>query len=498
MVEKRGNIFSGFVYKFFERVGVQGVSFVISMLLARMLMPEEYGIIALVTVIITLLDVFITYGFGNSLVVDRESSQTDFSTCFYFSVSLSVAIYIFIFIFTPQLTEWLSYDTVTQTHKYDVALLSKVIRLMALHLPIAAVRSVQNAYVQKNMLFSMSFQATLAGTIIAGVAAVIMAYNGAGVWALVAQYLGSTLINTVALFLIVRWRPTAIFSFNRLKKIYQYGWKILCVGLLDVGYSQLRSLIIAKRYSATDLAYYNKGYQFPATGMDFIESTMNTVLFSALSQHNDNKAEMAGITGKIVRVSTYVTFPIMMGLFIVAEPLVIFLLTDKWAFASRYLQIGCLALILRPLQVINSCIIRSSGRSGLLLFLDIVKKGIGLILLIVSVPYGVEAIAFSLVIINIISTLINIIPSEKLVKYGLVKQIKDLIPNAIITILMGVPVYLINYLDCNNFLKLGLQVIVGILLYIALSIVTSNENFKYLFATIKRIIRSVTIERTSS
>lgn len=485
MEDKRGNIFSGFIYKFFERVGVQGVSFIISMLLARILMPEEYGIVALVTVIITLLDVFITYGFGNSLVVDRESSQVDFSTCFIFSISLSVAIYICIFIFTPQLTEWLSYDTVTKKYKYDVALLSMVIRLMALHLPVAAVRSVQDAYVQKNMLFSKSFQATLTGTIIAGVVAVIMAYNGAGVWALVAQYLGSTLINAVALFLIVPWRPTATFSFNRLKKIYHYGWKILCVGLLDVGYSQLRSLIIAKRYSATDLAYYNKGYQFPATGMDFIESTINTVLFSALSQHNEDKAEMASITGRIVRVSTYITFPIMVGLFVVAEPLVIFLLTDKWAFASRYLQIGCLALLLRPIQVINSCIIRSSGRSGLLLFVDIVKKGIGLIVLIASIPYGVEAIAFSLVIINIISTLINIIPSDNLVNYGLFKQIKDIIPNALITILMGFPVYLIKYLSLAPLITLVIQVFVGVTFYLCLSFVTKNESFLFLFEMLK-------------
>ena len=323
---------SGFIYKFAERAGAQGIGFIVQVVLARILVPEEYGIISLVAVFITICDVFVTYGFGNSLVVNKESDSLDFSTCFYFGICLAVVLYGIMFVVSPLIADF-----------YNNPFLTPVLRVMALRIPIAAVNSVQHAYVQKHMWFKKFFYATLIGTVVSGVIAIIMAKAGFGVWALVEQYLGNVLIDTICLWIIVGWRPTREFSFERLKAIYNYGWKILVVGLIDTLYGRLRNLVIGKKYTSEDLAYYDRGYKFPSFGMRLIEPTVNSVLFPALSQSRDDQVQMKNITRKVMMASTYIVSPIMVGLAVVAKPLVLVLLTKKWLPCVIYLQIGCLA-----------------------------------------------------------------------------------------------------------------------------------------------------------
>lgn len=474
----RKKTISGFVYKMLERAGAQGVSFLISIVLARLLLPEEYGLISLVLVIISILDVFVTYGFGNSLIANKDSDEIDFSTCFYFGIALSIVVYILLYFVSPIIAAF-----------YNKSELTLVLRVMGLRIPIAAINSVQHAYVSKKMMFKKFFISTSIGTVLSGVVAVVLAYKGAGVWALVEQYLGNVICDTVCLWLIVGWRPIFAFSLKRLKKIYDYGWKILVVGLIDTGYNQLRSLVIAKRFSNEDLAYYNKGNQFPSLGMGIIEPTINGVLFPALSQCNDDSSEMLAITRRMIKVSTYLVFPIMIGLIVIAKPLVIVLLTEKWDPCIIYLQIGCLAYMLRPLQFINNSVIKASGRSGLLLKLDIVKKLIGIVLLVVSIRFGVIGIALSLVLTNIISTIINIAPNKRILNYGYFAQFKDIGQSALIAIIMGVIVYLINFLHIPVFPMLCIQIVVGVFLYITLSFLLKNDSFSYLILMLKNIVK---------
>lgn len=488
---------SGFAYKFAERVGAKGISFVVSILLARILMPEDYGIIALVTVFITLLDVFVTYGFGNSLIVDKNSDQIDFSTCFYFGLLLSIIIYIAVFSLSPSIATWLSVDSSSGNYKYDVDQLVLVLRIMSLRLPIAAMNSVQHAYVAKNMMFKKFFYATLIGTLISGVVAVIMAYQGFGVWALVEQYLGNVIIDTICLAIIVGWRPTLQFSFKRLKKIYAYGWKILVVGLLDTGYSQLRSLVIAKNYSTADLAYYNKGLLFPTTAMGLVEPTVSSVLFPALSQCNDDQKQMRDITRQVIKISSYIIFPLMIMLAASSSTFIEVLLTDKWLDCVIYLQIGCAALLLRPLQFINNCVIRANGKSGLLLILDIVKKGIGIILLIICMPFGVKWIAISLLITNVISTVINIIPNRTILSYGIRTQLKDVGLYLVLAIVMGVPVYLVTFLPLKPFIMLIIQIIVAFALYWGMSAFFKIDSYLMIRRLLNRMIKKGNVDANS-
>lgn len=465
---------SGFAYKMLERIGAQGVNFIVSIVLARLLLPEEYGVISLVLVFISFLDVFVTYGFGNSLIVNKESDNIDFSTCFYFGIGLSLVTYVFVYFTAPMVATF-----------YDNDILIPVLRVMGLRIPIAAINSVQQAYVSKHMMFKKFFISTSIGTVLSGVIAILMAYRGFGVWALVEQYLGNVICDTICLWIIVGWRPIKAFSLSRLTKIYDYGWKILIVGLIDTGYNQLRSLVIAKKYSSEDLAYYNKGNQFPSLGMSVIEPTVNGVLFPALSQCSDNQNEMRGITRRIIMLSTYIVFPVMIGLMAVAKPLVTVLLTEKWLPCVIYLQIGCLSYLLRPLQFINNSVIKASGRSGLLLKLDIIKKAIGIVLLLISMHYGVIGIAISLVITNFISTIINITPNRKILNYGYKAQIFDIGKSAILAVIMGVIVYAISFIHLPSILVLMIQIAVGVGFYILASVLTRNESFVYAVNLIK-------------
>lgn len=467
---------SGFAYKMLERIGAQGVNFIVSIVLARLLMPEEYGLVSLVLVFITILDVFVTYGFGNSLIANKNSDNIDFSTCFYFGIGLSFIVYALVYFGTPLIAVF-----------YNNELLTPVLRVMGLQIPIAAVNSVQHAYVSKHMMFRKFFISTSIGTVLSGVVAIAMAYNGFGVWALVEQFMGKVVCDTVCLWLIVEWRPICVFSVLRLKKIYEYGWKILVVGLIDTGYNQLRSLVIAKKYSSTDLAYYNKGNQFPSLGMSVIEPTINGVLFPALSQCNDNQEEMKSITRRIIMMSTYVVFPMMIGLIAVAKPLVIVLLTEKWLACVLFLQIGCLAFMLRPLQFINNSVIKAAGESGLLLKLDVLKKTIGIVLLIISMNYGVEGIAISLVITNIISTFINIAPNRRILNYGYKAQFVDIGKSCVLAVIMGGVVYCISFLSIPALPMLLLQLFVGAFFYIGVSYLTKNENFIYSIQIVKEL-----------
>lgn len=460
---------SGLLYKFAERLGAQGVNFIVTVILARILLPEEFGVISLVTVFITILDVFVTYGFGNSLIANKHSDNLDFSTAFYFGGVFSIVIYGLVFIFAPYIANY-----------FDNEVLILLIRIMSIRIPIAAINSVQQAYVSKHMMFQKFFISTSIGSICSGVLSIVLAYHGFGVWALVVQYLSSAVFDTVCLWFIVGWRPDFVFSFKRLKAIYDYGWKILLVGLIDTSYNQIRNLIVAKKYSPSDLAYYTRGFQFPSLFISVVEPTINGVIFPALSSCNDNILEMKAVTRRVTQISCYVLFPLVIGLLATAEPLVVSLLTDKWLACVPFLQIACLAFLFRPVQVINSCLIKASGRSGLLLKLDVIKKFIGLILLIASIPFGIEAIAWSLVWTNIIATIINIYPNLKIINYGYKEQFMDILDSLVISVVMGITIYALIKIKINDITILILQLIVGLILYIGLSLITKNRSFLYL------------------
>ncbi len=469
---------SGFFWRFLERCGAQAVTFIVSIILARLIAPELYGTVALVTVFTTIMQVFVDSGMGNALIQKKNADDLDFSTVFYFNIVICTVLYLVMFFGAPLIAAFYNNDD-----------LIPIIRVLSLTLVISGVKNVQQAYVSRKMMFKKFFFVTLGGTIASAVVGIIMAYAGYGVWALVAQQLLNAFVSTVILWFTVKWRPKLAFSFERLKTLFSFGWKLLVSSLIDTIYNDIRQLIIGKLYSSADLAYYNKGKQFPQLIVTNINISIDSVLLPTMSNVQDDPDRIKSMTRRAIRTSTYIMAPIMIGLAVCAEPVIRLLLTDKWLDSTFFMQIFCLTYLFYPVQTANLNAIKAMGRSDLFLKLEILKKIIGLGLMFATIFISVEAMALSLFAGTIISTIINAFPNKKLLNYSWFEQMKDILPNLGLSAIMGGAIYFMQYLPIPTILVLLLQIVVGMALYIGLSKVLKLEIFEYLTATIKGFLR---------
>lgn len=465
----KSKVMTGLFWKFGERISAQLVTFIVSIVLARLLSPEDYGAIAMVTVFITFANVFVVNGFGNALIQKKEADNIDFSSVFYFNIVFSIILYCILFALAPYIADF-----------YNMKILSMVLRVLGLRVIIAGINSVQQAYVSRHMLFKRFFWSTLFGTVLSGIVGIVMAYMGFGVWALVAQYLTNTSIDTIVLWFTVRWRPNFVFSFSRMKKMFSYGWKLLCSGILDTGYNQLRSLIIGKIYSSSELAYYDKGQQYPNLIVININTSISSVLFPAISQEQDNKSRVKDMTRRAIKTSSYIMWPLMIGLAVIAEPLISLMLTDKWLPCVPYLQIACFTYGFWPIHTANLEAMKALGRSDLFLKLEIIKKVIGILILIIAMRYGVMAIALSSIMATIISSFINAYPNRDLLNYSYIEQLKDILPTIGLSIMMGIIVYTVKFFNVNNFFQIVIQIVLGGIIYLLGSKVFHFETYEYL------------------
>lgn len=468
------SVFSGLIWTFGERIIAQGISFILSIILARLLLPEEYGIIAIVLVFINLANVFVSNGFGEALVQKKNADNTDFSTAFYCSLVVAVVLYVALFLAAP---------LIAKIYRYNDLIL--VLRVLSLKIIISSVSTIQHAYVSRKMIFKRFFFSTIGGTLVSAVVGIGMAYAGLGVWALVAQYLVNTVIDTVILFITIPWRPSLSFSTQAAKRIVSYGWKITASALINTGYSELRNLVIGGFYTTTDLAFYNRGNQFPSLVITNIDTAIGKVVFPAMAQSNDDKIRLKAVSRRALKTTSYLIFPLLIGLMVIARPLVMILLTEKWEPCIFFLQVGCIYFMCQPIQTTNWQIIKAVGRSDLCFKLEVLKKAIGISMLIVSIAFGVKAIAVMSAIFGVISMIINMVPNGKLINYTVKEQMLDFLPALTISILMGILVHTVTLLEFNSILTLVLQLFVGILTYIGSSIIFKIDSFVYLLDTIK-------------
>ena len=475
----KGKVVSGLIWTFGERILAQVFSFVISIVLARILMPEEYGIIAIILVFINLANVFVTNGFGESLVRKSDSDENDFSTVFYCSFCFAWGLYILLFVSAPYIANFYNQDSLTS-----------LLRVLALKLPVAAINTIQHAYVSKHMIFKRFFFSSLGGTFASGVVGFAMAYSGLGAWALVAQYLVDAIVDTVVLFFTIPWKPKLFFDKFTAKRLIGYGWKLTASSFINMLYSELRSLIIGRVYSSTDLAYYNRGNQFPSLVITNIDSTIGTVVFPAMTKVSSNRERIMQVSRRALKTTSYLIFPLMIGLFVVADPLVELLLTDKWIFCVPFLRCSCIYYMCQPIQTTNWQIIKAVGRSDLCLKMEIIKKIIGVSILIVSMYFGVLYIAIGNAIFAVISMVINVLPNKRLIGYSAWQQVKDLFPALYLSCIMGISVYSITLLDLPVLAELLLQIITGGVVYVLLSWVFRLDSFVYLINIAKSFIKS--------
>lgn len=471
---------SGLMYSFAERIGAQLVSFVVSIVLARILMPDEYGCVAIVTVLISICDVFVTQGLGTALIQKKDAGDIDFSTIFYANIGFSLVIYILLFISAPFIASF-----------YNYPVLDSVIRVMGIKIILSSINSIQNAYVSKRMLFKKFFYATMLGRIISAFVGIGMAYKGFGVWALVSQYLVNSVIDTIMLVLLVKWTPQKVFSWAAFKSLFSYGWKILAAGVIDEVYKELRTLTIGKVYTITDLAFFNKGSSFPNLLMSNVNTAINTVMFPVMA--STEQEQIKGIMKRTLKISTFLVFPMMVGLSFVSKNLVSFLLTDKWMDCVPYLRVYCAVYAMYPIITLNKDVIKALGRSDTYLKIEVFKKLFFVIILLIFVRYGTIWIAYSMFISIFIETIINAYPTEKYIHYGWFEQLKDVCPALINSFFMGTIVYAVGLIGLNSEVELVIQIIVGILGYTAISFFTKSPELKYICKFIRfHIVRKVT------
>lgn len=470
-ISKQSGVMGGLFWTFGERIAAQLVSTIVTIVLARILDPEHYGIIAIVTVIITLLNVFVSSGFGSALVQKKDANILDFNTAFWMSFLLSVILYAALFFVSPIIADF-----------YKNSQLVWVIRVLGIRLIFASLNNIQQAFIRKKMQFKKFFWATFLGTAISGGVGITLAVLGFGVWALVFQYLTNVFIDTTILFFVCGWKPKMQFSRESGKQIWGFGWKVLATELVFTIEGDIRSLIVGKVFGSADLAFYDQGKKYPSLFVTNINSSIQKVMLPAYSKIQDEKEKLLYSLRKSVSVGIYVLAPLLIGFAVIAHNFVSVVLTDKWIACVPFVQIFCFYFLTRPLE--SSChqALLAIGKSGLVLVIMIIIHSFSLtsVLFAVFVLKSVLWIAIFSLISTFISITLFLLFTSKYLNYNFSKVISDIMPSLIIVCVMGVVVFFVGLIPMNVIVLLLVQIFIGAVVYLTLSFIFKIKPFAYL------------------
>lgn len=482
MKEKNSNkVIGGLAWTFGERICAQMVSTLVAIILARVLDPEHYGIISIVTVFVTLLNVFVSGGLGSALVQKKDADELDFNTAFLVSLFMAVTLYTCLFLCAPYIANF-----------YEMPLLAPVIRVMGVRLIIASINNIQQAYIRRRMEFKKFFWATFIGTVISGVFGVVFAYIGFGVWALVVQYLINVGIDTLMLFRIGTWKPRVQFSLERAKRIWSFGWKVLATELVYTLEGDIRSLIVGKVFGSADLAYYDQGRKYPALLVTNINSSIEKVMLPAFSKQQDNLDILLSALRKAIRIGLFLLAPILVGFAVVSESFVSLILTDKWLFCVPYMQIFCIAYLARPLG--SSChqALLAVGKSGTVLICMLAVNTFSVVSIFISVFIlkSVLWLAVFSLATETISFLVFLGFTNKYIGYKVRYQLVDVLPSLLISVFMGCIVWLFKLIPVSGLLLLISQIIFGAVIYILLNAIFKVDAFVFFRNFLKNFINN--------
>lgn len=478
----KSSVITSLVWKFLERIGTQGISFVVAILLARLLSPKDFGIVALVTVFVSVANVFVQSGLNTALIQKKNADNLDFSTVFFSSLALALVLYAGLFLGAPLIARF--YNNQME--------LVPVIRTLGLVLPLGALNSIQEAYVARNMMFKKLFYRSVGAVIPAGIVGVICAYCGLGIWSLVVQQFLNAVLICIIMWFTVKWRPSFSFSITRWKGLFSFGWKLLFSAVLDTFYRNIRDLIIGKMFTPADLGFYNRGDQFPKIIITNINTSIQSVLLPSLSSVQDDRVRLKSLARRSIRTSSFLILPMMAGLAAVAEPLTLIVLGEKWLSAVPFVQICCFSYAFWPIHTTNLSAINAVGRSDVFLKLEIIKKCYGIAVLAIAIyafcsPIG---IAMSAAVTAPLGSFVNAYPNKKLLNYGFIEQMGDFLPSLLLAVIMGGCVYwiqgfLIEKMELTPIVLLVVLCFVGCLLYLGLAKLFRMECLEYLIKTAK-------------
>ena len=470
------NIVKNLTWKFTEKIGIQLVNLIIQIILTRVLLPEDYANVALIMVFVQLANLIVQSGLGSALVQKKNVDTRDFSTVFYLCVAFAIFLYILLYIFSPTIARF-----------YDLDMLSELLRVQAVILFPCAINTVQIAYLSRNMEFSKNFIASIVACIMSGIAGILAAYMGLGIWAIVICNVTNQIVLTVVLWFTVKWRPTIEFSVTSLKEMFHFGWKLLISSVMNMFYGNIQTLVIGKIFSSKMLGYYNRGELMGTTVMSAVNNAISSVMLPVLSKYQDNIDAFKVLYRRILTLDCFFSFPIMFGLASVAQPLIVILFTEKWLPAVPFMMMICISRAFDPVHVTNLEAILALGRSDITLRLEIIKKGLGVTLMLITYKMGIFVFVGSNILLAILSTIINAYPNIKAFNYSLKEQLKDILPCLALSVIMFILTYSITMTDLNEWIMIAIQIVLGVTVYVAGCLIFKIQTFKYVWNYIKKV-----------
>lgn len=466
---------SGLLWSSIERFSNQGVQFLFSIMLARLLAPSDYGIVAMVVIFFAIAQTFVNSGFSSAIVRKKNRTEADLSTCFYFNILVGFGFYILLFLCSPFIADF-----------YDQPILSPIVKISGLTVLINSLCIVQQAQFTIRIDFKTQAKVTLTSTVISGILGILLAYLGYGVWALVWQGVIGSFIRMLLLWLFSKWRPHESFSKDSFHYLFGYGSKLLASGLLDTTYNNIYPIVIGKFYSPAQLGNFSRAQGWASLPSSNITDILQRVTFPVLTEMQDDDERLATNYRKLLRLSAFVVFPLMMLLAAVASPLVRVVITAKWDACVPYLQIICFSMMWYPIHAINLNLLQVKGRSDLFLRLEIIKKVVGVSVMCVTIPLGVTAMCFGMVFTSINALFINTYYTGKLINVGYLTQMKDLLPIIFISLLVGACAYASTWLFSTEWIKLFMAVVIGGIMYLILSNFFAKDEYIEVMNVIKR------------
>ncbi len=479
--DNRKSIGVGMLWSFSERVLAQLVSVIVGIILARLLTPNEYGIIAIVMIFITLCDVFVTSGFGTALVQKKEVSQVEYNTAFWLSFFISLVLYVVLFFVAPFISDF-----------YELELLTPVIRVFGIRLVLTSLNTIQIAKVQREMEFKKYFISTIAGTVVSCIVGVVMAYNGFGVWSLVAQYLSNTFIATLIFVFVGDWIPQFQFSFKKAKEIWGFGSKVLGANLISTGVLEIQSFLVGKYFGAADLAIMDQGKKYPSLLVNNVNSSISKVMLPFFSQSQDRRDILKNKLRQTIKISNFILSPLLLGFCAVAPTFVEVFLTSKWSACIPYLQIFCIMYLTRPLTMICHQVLLAINKAGVAMVLMFVINSVALGgALISSIVIGdMFYAALFLLIADIISLIGFMIAMKLYLSWYIKEQLRDIFPPVLLSTVMFASVWFLPSLIINltGILLLCIQIFVGAVIYLGLAVILRVETCMWILRKAKAFI----------
>lgn len=468
---------NGMLWTFLQKFSGQLISFIISAILARILSPSDYGIVAIAGMFLILMSIFSDGGLGPALIQKKEVDEEDYNTMFVTQLVVATFLYAIVFFLAPIFASF--FKDVNQQ------LLTSIIRVMGLTMPLGALSGVQNSVVTRRLMFKWYFYTNFITLAVSGAIGLYMAFNGYGAWALVGQSISAIVTSTVVIFCLLDWHPKFHFSYQRFKPLFRQGLKYMGTSFIGTLTAQFRGYALGMKYSAADLAYYNRGEGIPNLLCNNIDQTIQGVLFPSLAKIQDDYPAVRSALRRAIRISTFILFPLLFGLAAVSDKVVIIVFSEKWSPSIPFMQILCFVLAVGIMCNVNLQALRAIGKIGTILKMEFIKKPVMFLMILGTMLISPLAIAWGMLFFNIFVYFVNSYPNKTTIQYTYQQQLADVLPNTLMSALMAVIVYAVGRLDINIYLLLALQIALGIALYLIMAIASKNESLQYITSYIK-------------